>query len=526
MPDFRLAKNKNIVKMFRRDNTLLIYIIMVAIALGIVLASFFAFYKNHINSNTIQSGVFIKGTNVSGLTKAEACELIRNNLKDQMNECIVLTYKNYNYNVAIEQIEAEFDIEASVDFAYNIARTGSLMQNVKDYIAVLMTHIDIDPILKYNEQALRDYIIDIEKKLPDQLEQSSYYLEDDDELIITNGVNGAGIYVEDLEKTILTALQDISYSHQYIEIPTYVKYPDPIDLQAIHDDIYVETKDAYFIKEPVYIVYPHVVGVDFDVEDVQRFIDDNPDSSEYKVELTLTRPEVLTDDIGMEAFPHRLASFSTEYVNNPNRTTNLRLASNKINGTVIMPGEVFSFNKVVGKRTRAAGYKDAAIFQDGGVTDGLAGGICQISSTLYNAALYADMTMTSRRNHMFIPSYVEGGRDATVVWGSTDFKFRNDRDYPIKIESSVEDGIARVAIYGFRRETEYDIEIQTSKVRTIKYSTEYKKKSGYSSGEVIQGGVNGSVWDSWRVYKQDGQVVKREKLYRDTYSAQNRIIAR
>ena len=80
-----------------------------------------------------------------------------------------------------------------------------------------MTHIDIEPILKYNEQALRDYIVDIEGKLPDQLEQSSYYLEDDDELIITNGVNGAGIHIEELEDTILKALQDISYSHQYID---------------------------------------------------------------------------------------------------------------------------------------------------------------------------------------------------------------------------------------------------------------------------------------------------------------------
>ena len=525
MADFKLAQRKNIVKMFRRDNTILIYIIMVAIAMGIVFASFFAFYQNHQKSDVIQSGVYIKGTNVSGLTKKEACDLVRNSLAGQMNENIVLSYKNYNYNVAIEQIEAEFDVEASVDFAYNIGRNGNLFQNVKDYIAVLMTHIDIDPILKYNNTALREYIEDIETKLPDQLEQSSYYLEDDDELVITNGVNGAGIYIEELEATILAALQDISYSNKYIEIPTYVKYPDPIDVDSIHDDIYVEPQDAYFTTDP-YMVYPHVIGVDFNVDGVKQHIEENPDVSEYVIGLKLTTPEVVTDDIGMEAFPHKLSSFTTKYVNNPNRTTNLRLASNKINGTVIMPGEVFSFNKVVGKRTEAAGYKNAAIFQDGGVTDGLAGGICQISSTIYNAALYADMTMTSRRNHMFIPSYVEGGRDATVVWGSTDFKFRNDRDYPIKIESSVANGEATVSIYGFRRETEYDISIETSKVRTISYKTEYKKKSGYSKGEVIQGGVNGSVWDSWRVYKLNGEVVKREKLYRDTYSAQNRIIAK
>lgn len=525
MPDFELAKNKNVVKMFRRDNTILIYIILVAIAIGIVLASFFAFYQNHLNSNKIQSGVFIKGTNVSGLTKEEAASVIRESLKGQMNEHIVLTYKNYNYYVAIEQIEAEFDIDASVDFAYNIARNGSLLQNVKDYIAVLMTHIDIDPILKYNEVALREYIEDIETKLPDQLQQSSYYLEDDDELIITNGVNGAGIFVEDLEKTVLAALQDVSYSNRYIEIPTYVKYPEPIDVNSIHEDIYVEPQNAYYTTDP-YMVYPHVIGVNFSVEDVQRYIEENPDFSEYAVDLKLTTPEIVTDDIGMEAFPHQLATFSTKYTNNANRTTNLRLASNKINGTVIMPGDTFSFNKVVGKRTVAAGYKNAAIFQDGQVTDGLAGGICQISTTLYNTAVFADMTITSRRNHMFVPSYVTGGRDATVVWGSTDFKFRNDRDYPIKIESSVSGGIATVSIYGFRRDVEYDISIETSKVRTIAYKTQYQKKSGYAKGAVIQGGVNGSVWDSWKVYRLNGEVVKREKLYRDTYSAQNRIIAK
>lgn len=525
MPEFELAKNKNIVKMFRRDNTILIYVILVAIFVGIIFASFFVFYNNHMNSDTIQAGVFIKGTNVSGLSKDEAKKAIKEALKNQMNEHIILKYKNYEYYVAIEQIEAEFDIDASVNFAYNIARNGSLIQNVKDYVAVLMTHIDIDPILKYDDYALQSYIEDIETKLPDQLEQSSFYLEDDDELVITNGKNGAGIYIDDLKKTIISALQDISYSNMYIDIPTYVKYPEPINVETIHEEIFVEPQSAYYTTDP-YRVYPHVVGVDFSVDDVKNHIAENPDVEEYIIELNLTTPEVVTDDIGMEAFPHLLATYSTEYTNNANRTTNLRLASNKINGEVVMPGEIFSFNKVVGKRTEAAGYKNAAIFQDGQVVDGLAGGICQISSTLYNTALFADMTITSRRNHMFVPSYVTGGRDATVVWGSTDFKFKNDRDYPIKIESSVANGVATVSIYGYRRETEYDISIETSKVRTIKYKTQYQKKSGYSTGQIIQSGVNGSVVDSWRVYTLDGEIVKKEKLSRDTYSAQNKIIAK
>ena len=525
MPEYKLAKNKNIIKMFRRENTLLIYIILVAIFIGIISASFFSFYAKQKNSNTIQGGVFIKGINVSGLTKEEAIQVLENEIDTKLDNHLIINYKNYDYYLEPEQIEAEFNLKASVDFAYNIARNGSIIQNVKDYVSVLMAHINIDPIFTYSDEALLTYLEDVEAKLPDQLEQSSYYLEEDDELVITTGSIGVGIYIDQLKKEIIDSLQEANHINRYIEIPTYEKYPDPIDLDAIHDDIYVESQNAYFSTDP-YMVYPHVIGVDFSIEEVKNHIENNPGYYEYIVPLTLTTPDVVTDDIGMEAFPHLLASFSTKYTNNENRTTNLRLASNKINNKVVMPGETFSFNKVVGKRTAEAGYKNAAIFQDGQVTDGLAGGICQISTTLYNAALKADMTIVSRRNHMFIPSYIDGGRDATVVWGSTDFKFKNDRDYPIKIESSVSDGIARISIYGFRRETEYDIEIETQRVKTISYSTTYQKKSGYSSGQVIQSGANGSVWDSWRVYKLNGQIIKREKLYRDTYDAQNRIIAR
>ena len=211
---------------------------------------------------------------------------------------------------------------------------------------------------------------------------------------------------------------------------------------------------------------------------------------------------------------------------NKDRTTNLRLAAGKINGTVVMPGETFSYNKVVGKRSVEAGYKEAAIFSDGQVTNGLGGGICQISSTLYNSVVFANLQIVERRNHMFIPSYVGGGEDATVVWGSTDFKFKNSRNYPIKIETSVSNGVATVSIYGFKTDDEYDISIETQFIKSISFKTVYKSNNNYKSGTVIQGGKNGSVIDAYKVYKRNGQVVKKEKLSRDTYSAQNKIIAK
>ena len=175
------------------------------------------------------------------------------------------------------------------------------------------------------------------------------------------------------------------------------------------------------------------------------------DKSEYVIPLQTLYPNVTTNMIGTEAFPDLLSTYSTRYsTRDRDRTTNLQLAASKINGTVLMPGETFSYNQVVGERTIAAGYKEAPIYVSGEVVDGLGGGICQITSTLYNAVLYANLEIVERSNHQFVPSYVTASRDATVVYGSIDFKFKNNRDYPIKLVCSVSGGIAKFDIYGLR----------------------------------------------------------------------------
>lgn len=172
---------------------------------------------------------------------------------------------------------------------------------------------------------------------------------------------------------------------------------------------------------------------------------------------------------------------------NTGRTTNLQLAASKINGTVLMPGETFSYNQVVGARTIAAGYKEAPIYVSGQVVDGLGGGICQITSTLYNAVLYANLQIVERSNHQFVPSYVTASRDATVVYGSIDFKFKNNREYPIKLVCSVSGGLATFQIFGLKSDNEYDVEI-------------YSRVTGSSS--------NSTYSEAYRILKQNGQVVK------------------
>ena len=161
-----------------------------------------------------------------------------------------------------------------------------------------------------------------------------------------------------------------------------------------------------------------------------------------------------------------------------------------------MPGETFSYNKVVGARTISAGYKEAPIYVSGKVVDGLGGGICQITTTLYNAALYANLEIVQRTNHQFVPSYAPASRDATVVYGSIDFQFKNNRNYPIKLVCSVSGGIANFQIFGLKQEDDCEVEISS-------YITGRTSSAIYS--------------EAYKILRRDGKEVGRQLLSKDVY---------
>ena len=155
-------------------------------------------------------------------------------------------------------------------------------------------------------------------------------------------------------------------------------------------------------------------------------------------------------------------------------------------------------------------------------------GICQISSTIYNTALFANLEIVQRSNHQFVTSYVGAGRDATVVYGAIDFQFKNNRQYPIKIICNVKSGIAEVQMYGVKEETEYFVEIDTKITGTISYTTRYEENPDLDQGveRVVQKGASGYTSTTYKILKLNGVEVSRTLLSNDTYSAMQRIISR
>ena len=447
------------------------------------------------SSNKIIPGIYVKGVEISGLTKEQAIQKITDEFNNVLPGYLTVFHGEYETQLNLEDIGANFNIEEVVNRAYNLGRESNIFKNMGTIMRNLVVFESLDLNVTLNNEQTTNILNDISTKIPDAVVQSSYYV-DGKTLVVTRGRAGNVIDVEPSIESIKSKIADLTYASNRIELSTISKEPEAIDIDKIHNEIYKEPVDAYYSTNP-YVVHPHENGVDFkiSVDEAKAMLNEVKDS--YEIPLKYTAPNVTTNMIGTEAFPDLISKFSTNYNSrDKDRTTNLRLAAEKINGTVLMPGETFSYNTVVGERTIAAGYKEAPIYQNGEVVDGLGGGICQISTTLYNAALYANLEIVERRNHQFVPSYANAGRDATVVYGSIDFKFKNTRSYPVKIICTVSGGVAKCEIYGLKENPDYDVEI-TSEI-TEKTSTSIKSAT-------------------YKTVRQNGQIISSERISRDTY---------
>ena len=471
----------------------LIFIVLFLLFLIIIFGAFTIYNISH--NNTIANGISVYGVDISGKTKGEAIAAVSEKFDSIQNTDIKLFSDKYENAINPTEINLKYDISSAVNYAFSIGKSGNLLKDNYDIFNTIINGANITPAYSFDEKSLISTLDKFSKEIPNAVVESSYYIENSS-LIITKGNEG---YVIDSKKTssdIQAKLRDLSYLSEPIELSLIKQNPKSVNLDEIYKEVHKEAKDAYYTTNP-YAVFPSENGVDFKISMQEAQDKLSKSDKECSIPLKTVYPRVTTNMIGRKAFPDLLAEFKTNYAaSNVNRTTNLKLAAKKINGTVLLPGETFSYNKTVGARTIAAGYKDAAIYQNGEVVDGLGGGICQISTTLFNAALFANLNIVELHNHQFVPSYVGAGRDATVVYGAKDFQFKNSRKYAIKIECSVSGGVAKFKIYGVKEDPEYDVKVNAS---IISQTSSYIKSSTY------------------RTLYLNGKAVSKEKIYSCTY---------
>lgn len=515
-------------QLMKRRKKIFVISIIVIILLFVIAIALTAFSIVASVNNKIISGVTINGVDVSGLTVNEAEEKLNKQIEETKINELNIEYEDYKNTIIRDDLNINYSVKNAVDKAYKIGRDNNIILNNFKIIGTFFSKEDIRIETSYNTEMMDSIVEDVSTKLPGLVVEYTYCIEDD-ELIVTPGKAGIALNEEEFRNGILNRFAGniLNKDESIMKIPVVNKEPDDIDIEKIYEEIHTEPQDAYIKKDPFEIVVDKD-GVDFDIsmEEAKKIVSEKG-KEEYIIPLKITKAKKTVKDLGSKAFPDRLSRYSTRYdASNRDRSTNLELSAKKINGTVLLPGEEFSYNKVVGKRTIENGYKNAAVFSNGRVEDGLGGGICQISTTLYNAVLLANLEITERRNHSFVTSYEDPGRDATVVYGVQDFKFKNSRKYPVKIEASVKNGVATMTVMGIKEDVEYDVKIRAYKTATIPYKTEKRKNANLAEGKekVIQSGTNGCKAVCYRDLYLDGKKVKTELLSRDTYSTMKRIV--
>lgn len=500
-----------------------IIIVGILIILLLIFSTIFSFMN--LNNDKIVSGVKIENIDVAGLSKDEAKSKIESIYNEKKQKDINLKYQDFETTINPELIETNYNTDKAIEEAINIGKDGNIFSNNYNILFAMMGKKNIEVEMTINEEEAKNKIEEIGSNIPGIVVEPGYSIEGN-KLIITNGKEGIKIDTENLIKKLKLNLKDINNKEQNIEIPVINKEPEEINIEKIYEEVHKEVKDAYYTKEP-FTIYPEVEGVDFNLEEAKTILQE--EKEQYEIELTITKPKVTIAQIGSEAFPDLLGTYSTKYDGgNTDRTTNLRIACRKINDKVVLPGETFSYNKTLGERTPAAGYKNAKVYENGEVVDGIGGGICQISSTLYNSVLKANMDIVERRNHQFVTSYTPAGRDATVVYGLTDFKFKNTRKTAVRIKASCSNGIATVSIYGIKDENEYDVSFNTKTISTIPFTVKHVDDNSLPAGteKVKQKGANGIITETYIVKSLNGKVVSSNLLSKDTYNAMQRIILR
>ncbi|QMV41640.1 VanW family protein [Cohnella cholangitidis] len=246
-----------------------------------------------------------------------------------------------------------------------------------------------------------------------------------------------------------------------------------------------------------------------------------------KASVIETAPEVTLAELKEEGIDRKIVEFSTSFeTSGEGRSHNVTVAAKALNDTLLMPDEIFEYGKIVAKAEQEYGYKEAPVILKGKLTPGVGGGICQVSSTLYNAALLTGLDIVERRNHSLVVHYLPKGLDATFASGYVNFKFRNSTGKQLLIRTVVKDKTVTVKLFGtMPGNVSYKTETAQLKVNPPKTVYVADNKVALGKQKVVQKGDSGYVVEAFLVKMVDGEFAERKKLSKDTYRTQDTLIA-
>ncbi len=505
----------------RKRNTVLV-ILTIFIAVMILAASVLSYIA--LQYSNVYRGICIGNLDVSGMSRQEMMQQLESIYSIPASELdITLQTQLAELKVSYPELEVHYDVEVAAEAAYSLGRTGSIFDRLYDIAYAGLSGVVFSVPQSYNEEKINECVTRFSIMAFQGVKEGALLIADD-KVLIKSGRHGESIDKAETRSLVIEAIK--SGKGGVIEPEVTVTETSRFNADEIYGRIVSSPSEAYYtLENNELVLVPHKSGRQVDKAELGRIIEEHSKTEEQErlLPVVFTKPDVTAEDAASMLFRDELANFSTPFEtrtqNEKNRMHNINLAASKYNDFILMPDEEFSFNKVVGPRNEKYGYKEAHIYINGRVEDGVGGGICQAVSTLYNAVLMSDLEVLERKNHSFIVTYVPLGQDATAYYGGTDFRFVNTTGWPIKIISWVEDNNVNIIFKGTQISPEKSIVISNKTLSQTPFNTRYVDDPNLHAGTVkkSQYGTSGYVVETYKTVKMGNDVISQTKLHTSRY---------
>lgn len=513
--------------------------------LAVIIIITTVFFKAPADNGLILNNVFAAGVDLGGMTKEQAKKALHAATDD--------TYSRFDMSVQVldstillspKDTGARLDVDAVAEAAYNYGRTGSRseQQQAKEQAQNSSYTISILPYLSLDTTYIQSTIRNLGMEYSTTLSQTRWEVKGErpsmdivgdidtqtahQTLYIYLGTAEYGLVTTELYEQILDA-----YNINIFQVvgKCSVVAPTPLDYEAIWNQLCVAPVDAT-IDPVTYAVTPEKIGYGFTLEELTTKVDNAEYGSVLTFPMKYLIPTITSETISGELFQDLLSSFQTTIGTDENWNTNLQLAVDAINGSIIRAGEEFSFNTTLGEITTDKGYRNVETYVGRLLREVTGGGISQVASTLYNAVIMADLDVIERHNHTYAPSYVNMGFDADVLYGTRDLRFMNTTELPIKIQASIVGDTLNIDIIGTNTR-EYRVEILYEVVETVEPGTLYNtmlpdNPGGYKDGDVLVQGVAGTtIQTKLCMYTKDTFTLIEERLIAESeYAMREQVV--
>jgi len=475
----------------KKGGALIPLMVAAGILLLIVGGSLIAGYSIS-RSPLILPNVCVGSVNLGGLDAKQATEQLRQSWQARAETPLTVSSIG-GTECSIDPVKSGLilSVEAAVDAAYMHGHDGNAVENLISYIKCLFSPVDVNALSAkadnaYLDACMAELVRDVEKFMGAEAYAIDF---ETAELTMKKGWGQIAFDLEDMRAAIITALSEGKTELEYSRLSKELICPD---FRAIHDEYDKQPRDASYSEDGKFDVIDEVIGCKFDVKGAEAMWTAAKPGELVTVPLDVVLPQVTGDELRDRLFHDLLGACTTKFPNSgEQRRSNLSLASSILNEYVLYPGETLSFNETVGQRTEEAGFLPAPAYVDGDVKDEIGGGVCQVSSTLYAATAFAFLETVERECHYYPVNYMQMGTDATVTipdgGRSIDFKFRNNKNYPIKIVAVFDNENSTITfeIWGTLEEDDYmPIKFDNSYTWQFDYMRDvepaYEGRAGYT----------------------------------------------